>query len=320
MRPRVLRAFDDEERRIAYELLARKVATMGSRKFEEGDWADIYCEAKGIPAAGWSNLNLDVMYEGLGIEHKMLGTAKPPAELCGQRLMHPALTRSIRVPPPSSDAEEAKDDVLGQYAALVEARREAVRQTAANQADADLRTGWLLWQRDLSQFMYFEEELLAPDSADYCATWKQNQARGSRKATDNLWIFEKDTDVKRYSVTGSGAGSKIQPYFDVPPRGTNGLYIFTIQGEDVGDGLLRTWVTESTYFALQEALGGDVTTAPLSEAVDLLDEAPADPDDYRPPAREVRLEASAYLKLKAAFPANTDDERIQMLVQYLVGS
>ena len=49
---------------------------MMGRKFEEGDWADVYCTAKNIPNRGWSNLNIDVIYNGLGVEHKMTVTAK----------------------------------------------------------------------------------------------------------------------------------------------------------------------------------------------------------------------------------------------------
>ena len=45
---------------------------MMGRKFEEGDWAAVYCTAKNIPNRGWSNLNIDVIYNGLGVEHKML--------------------------------------------------------------------------------------------------------------------------------------------------------------------------------------------------------------------------------------------------------
>ena len=48
-RPRVLQAFTQAEYEKAHQLLATKVAFMMGRKFEEGDWADVYCGAKGIP-------------------------------------------------------------------------------------------------------------------------------------------------------------------------------------------------------------------------------------------------------------------------------
>jgi hypothetical protein len=34
---------------------------MMGRKLEEGDWAEVYCRANGIPKKGWSNLKLDIM-------------------------------------------------------------------------------------------------------------------------------------------------------------------------------------------------------------------------------------------------------------------
>ena len=95
-----LAAFNDTQRNIAHRLLAACVARMMGRKLEEGDWADVYCRAKGIPVRGWSNLNIDVMHEGLGVEHKMLCYRSNTniAQACGETLMHPAATRSIRAP------------------------------------------------------------------------------------------------------------------------------------------------------------------------------------------------------------------------------
>ena len=52
-------------------LLAAKVASMMGRKLEEGDWKEVYCKAKNIPDSGWSNLQIDVNYRGLGIEIKI---------------------------------------------------------------------------------------------------------------------------------------------------------------------------------------------------------------------------------------------------------
>src|SRR5947209_2494357 len=108
-RVETLQAFTREQRLKAHALLAAKVAYMAGRKFEEGDWAEVYCRAKGIPLKGWSNLNIDIMHEGLGVEHKMLCYRSDAdlAEAFGQTLMHPAATRSIRVPPTDSDANEA---------------------------------------------------------------------------------------------------------------------------------------------------------------------------------------------------------------------
>jgi hypothetical protein len=68
-RTKTLAAFNKDEYAKAHMLLASQVATMMGRKFEEGDWAYVYCTAKGIPVRGWSNLNIDVMHQGLGVEH-----------------------------------------------------------------------------------------------------------------------------------------------------------------------------------------------------------------------------------------------------------
>lgn len=69
--PRTLPAFSQEEFAKAHTLLASRVAGMMGRKFEEGDWSYVYHTAKNIPASGWSNLRIDVIYQALGVEHKM---------------------------------------------------------------------------------------------------------------------------------------------------------------------------------------------------------------------------------------------------------
>jgi hypothetical protein len=62
-----LPAFSDEERASAHSLLALNVAEMMGRKFEEGDWAEVYCSAKRIPNRRWSNLNIDIMHENSNV-------------------------------------------------------------------------------------------------------------------------------------------------------------------------------------------------------------------------------------------------------------
>lgn len=74
-----LPAFKPDQRTRAHTLLAAKVAYMMGRKFEEGDWAEVYCKAKGIPVKGWSNLNIDIMHDGLGVKHKMLCYPRHPS-------------------------------------------------------------------------------------------------------------------------------------------------------------------------------------------------------------------------------------------------
>jgi hypothetical protein len=72
MNPKTLRAFTEAEKDRVRVLLASKVATMMGRKMEENDWLEVYCMSKGIPLQAWSNRNIDVNFNGLGVEHKML--------------------------------------------------------------------------------------------------------------------------------------------------------------------------------------------------------------------------------------------------------
>ncbi|MGA9778312.1 MAG: hypothetical protein ACLPRE_13850 [Limisphaerales bacterium] len=187
-----LPAFTLDQRTRAHALLAAKVAYMMGRKFEEGDWAEVYCKAKGIPVRGWSNLNIDLMHEGLGVEHKMLCYRSDAdlAEAFGQTLMHPAATRSIRVPPTNVAADKAMRDIFQQYAALIQQRTNKVSETAPKGKESDMRTGWLLWQESLRQFLYFEEPMLAPDPKDFYAEW-HDSGGGARKASRNLWVLTK---------------------------------------------------------------------------------------------------------------------------------
>ena len=114
IKPKVLSAFSKDEKTTAHSILASKVAGMYGRKFEEGDWSDVYCIAKGIPLSAWSNLHIDVMNDGLGVEHKMLcaKSKKSILDLCGTTIMHPAATRSIRIIDINGDPTDVARDVL----------------------------------------------------------------------------------------------------------------------------------------------------------------------------------------------------------------
>lgn len=94
-----LPAFSNRQFKLAHHVLATKAAMMMGRQFEENDWAEAYCHARGIPNTGWSNLDIDIMHDGVGVEHKQLKkkSNKSLLEYCGERLMHPSATRSIRV-------------------------------------------------------------------------------------------------------------------------------------------------------------------------------------------------------------------------------
>jgi hypothetical protein len=223
-----LQAFTEEEEKRAKVFLATQVAAMMGRKLEEGDWSKVYCQAKNIPDGGWSNLHIDVNYKGLGLEMKLLRIPglenRSLKSFCGTTLMHPAATRSIRIDDTNLAADVVMRSVFTQYAELIQSRTARV-QEAAPGVTPDMRTGWLTWEDNLTEFLYFEEPMLAPNPDNYTAEWNITPAKGARKPSKSLWIYDKVTKQKRYSVTTS-AGIKIQPYFDIPHPGDKNLYYF----------------------------------------------------------------------------------------------
>jgi len=231
-----LPVFSAEEAKRAKVFLATQAAVMMGRKLEEGDWGHIYCKEKGIPGSGWSNLHIDVNYRGLGVEHKLLRcpqlNGRPLKSVCGTTLMHPSATRSIRIDDINVPANTVMIDVFRQYGELIETRTETVRRRAEGN-DIDMRVGWLLWEDNLTEFLYFEERMLPPDAELFYAEWNETSARGARKSRRSLWIYEKHTVRKQFSVTTS-AGIKIQPYFDVPAPSDTNLYYFRVQSKPVG--------------------------------------------------------------------------------------
>lgn len=292
---------------------------MMGRKLEEDDWNRVYCGAKGIPLRGWSNLNIDVIHEGLGVEQKMVGVdpKKSIKECCGLTLMHPAATRSIRIPN-ERDATKAARTILAQYAELIRRRTEFVKRETSGKS-ADMRTGWLLWQRaKLEEFLYFETRMEAPNPSDYYAQWHATKA-GERKPSENLWVYESSTGKKRYSIT-TVAGAKIQPYFDVPAPNDPNLYCFRVQGEPLDSGEVRLWVTRTTALFLSQ-LFGDLTSSRLERAiveaanhVERLSKTPAKPMADVDVATPLVIARAAYDKLVVAFPGVSDEHRIQLLI------
>lgn len=261
-----LKVFTKPQIKLATELLSAKVATMLGRKLEEADWDFVYCNSKNIPITEWSNLNVDVNYNGLGVEHKMLRIKSQQTILseCGTTKMHPAGTRSIRIPD-EEDPNAAMVSILEQYGDLIDQRTQAVKEASSDNS-ADMRTGWLLWKEGLDEFLYFEERMIKPHPDDYFAQWNETPARGARKASRSLWIFEKDSGRKRFSVTTS-AGAKIQPYFDIPSPNEPHLYYFKVQGVKLENGLIQVWLTKSTASYL-ELLLGSLDTSTLSNAIE----------------------------------------------------
>jgi len=315
-----LPVFTPNQRDNVHRLLAAKVARMMGRKLEEAEWADAYGRAKGIPTRGWSNLNIDVMHEGLGVEHKMLCYRSNAniAQACGETLMHPAATRAIRVPTGKVSAERAMREILRQYAELIEQRTEKVREQAPSGTKPDMRTGWLLWQESLRQFLYFEEPMRVPNADHYTAEWVESGG-GSRKGSRNLWIYEKATGKKRFSVT-TAAGAKIQPYFDVPLPNDPNLYIFTVIGEIIMDGNVRCWLTRTTWHDLEQVLGR-INPQTVSQAIQRLlaklPAAEAGPVVDEEPAQPLEISAEAYALLTSRLPGVNDDHSFQLLIRLL---
>lgn len=318
-----LPVFAPDEFSRAKRLLAGQVAIMMGRKLEEGDWSRVYCRAKGIPEEGWSNLNIDVNHNGMGVEMKFLrpagvreGSLK---SVCGQRLMHPAATRSIRIDDTTRPAQEVMEDVFRQYAELIAQRTERVRARAPEGMAVDMRTGWLIWESNLVEFLYFEERMVAPRSQGYYAEWHETAARGTRKASRSLWIYDRETRQKRYSITTS-AGIKIQPYFDVPAPDDENLYYFRVQGEPVDQNTVLLWVTASTARELEQRLGSldlDTVSAAILERArhDVAQEVMGNTDDDL--AVSIPVSREAHGRLLDVLEGVSDEHRVQLLLKML---
>lgn len=317
-----LEAFTDTEQELAKKRLATQVASMMGRKLEEGDWSRVYCLAKNIPDGGWSNLHIDVNYQGLGLEMKLLRIAglrdRPIKSVCGTTLMHPAATRSIRIDDTSRNATDVMQDVFKQYAELIQERTNRVKEAAPHKTP-DMRTGWLLWEDNLTEFLYFEERMLAPNPEQFTAEWNITPARGARKASKSLWIYDKDTRQKRYSVTTS-AGIKIQPYFDVPLPSDENLYYFRVQSEPINATTVRLWISAATASAIKIKLGSldsaTVSTAILHtvERVGSIEQAPEEDDGL---AVGIDISKEAHNLLVATWEAVSDEHRAQLLLTAL---
>ncbi len=319
-----LKAFSGEEVKKAKVHLATEVAKMMGRKLEEGDWNKVYCAAKGIPYKGWSNLNIDVNCQGLGVEQKLLRCSalngRPIKSVCGTTMMHPAATRSIRIENIDRSANEVMRDVFKQYAQLIEARRENVRAECPK-TEPDMRTGWLLWEDSLTEFLYFEQRLEAPKPKDYYAEWNETTPKGARKGSKSLWIFDHATNQKRYSVTTS-AGIKIQPYFDVPSPSDPNLYYFRVQSEPIGPDTVQIWVSASTARAIQRILGNlekDKVSQAVMEAAKVAANVGVKlPDDVEL-AQPICLTRDAFEVFLSAWVGVSDEHRAQLFLESLYG-
>lgn len=320
-----LKAFSDEEVQRAKLHLATQVANMMGRKLEEDDWNKVYCAAKGIPHKGWSNLNIDVSCGGLGVEQKLLRCSglngRPIKSVCGTTMMHPAATRSIRIDNIDRPANEVMRDVFQQYAELIEMRRKKVREESPD-TEPDMRIGWLLWEDSLTEFLYFEQRLEAPDPDDYYAEWNETAPRGARKGSKSLWIFDRTTNQKRFSVTTS-AGIKIQPYFDVPSPSDPNLYYFRVQSEPIGADSVQIWVSASTARAIRRILG-NLDEAEVSKAVMEAAKVATAAESRLPGevelAQPIRLTRNAFEVFHSVWDGVSDEHRAQLFLESLHGT
>lgn len=310
-----LPAFTNNERESLHALLAAKVAAMMRRKMEEADWTEVYCLAKGIPYAGWSNRRIDVAHDGVGVEHKMLAYygKKDISSACGETWMHPSSTRCIRLPAYSTPPDDAMRIVVAQYRKMIAGHAKDVRATKPKAAP-DVRTGWLIWQSELRQFLYFEEQFKAPNPANLYAKW--NKSRST--AGSSLWVYDRRTDKKVFSVTGSDAGAKWQPYFTIPGPRDPYLYMFSVIGEVIGTDVVRCWITKSTLEELRRLLGS-VTTEKVSAAIrNTLSPLPVVEQGgplVSEPAVPLRLSVRTYELLRSRLPGVNDDHCFQLLIQ-----
>lgn len=210
--PRYLQPFTAEQR-VAAEIEVKRLSrALQGRKLEAGDWTGLYCQVKGAPNSGWSNLPFrDYLHEGVGVEFKLLCRRRPARDM-GSTLMHPSATRTIWFDENASAAEAART-VLEQWGRQIDGFHQRIARTSAA-GRCDARWGILLWAPAHSQFVYFEEVLDKPNPHDFEGRWVDGTHRS--QPTRNLHIFERATGKKRYSCTLPRNGAKLQPYFDVP--------------------------------------------------------------------------------------------------------
>lgn len=301
-------------------LLAARVAYMMGRKLEEADWAHVYTNSRGIPQQGWSNLSADVQVPGLSVEHKMMKVSEtqPIKSLCGTTQMHPALTRRVSLPN-IEDPMEAMREVIKGYQKVLDDRQAAVQKITPT-GKAELRSGWLIYETSLTEFLYFEEEMTNLNPKTHKAEWREGPARGEggRRANRNLWVYSKETNQKVWSVTGGSSGTKIQPYFTIPAAYDSNLYYFRVQGESTEQGMIRVWITEPTASNLEKVLGKlgnrEVTKAINDATVSIKH---TEDRSVIERVRELVIQEDSYKQLKDKFPGESDEHSFQLLYENL---
>ena len=184
--------------------------------------------------------------------------------------------------------------------------------------EADMRTGWLLWQESLEEFLYFEDITIPPDPNNYTARWVESGG-GRRKKSRNLWVYHAASGHKHFSIT-TEAGAKIQPYFIVPPPDALNLFYFRVQGEPLEDGTVRIWLTDMTAGYLQHLLGcldREVVELAIMNAAHNYKIEESSPVQHSYTAIPVILKEEAYRHLCIAFKGVSDEHRMQLLIKAL---
>jgi hypothetical protein len=186
-------------------------------------------------------------------------------------------------------------------------------------ADPDMRMGWLLWETELREFLYFEELMLKPNPLDFRAEWRDSGG-GRRRASRNLWVYHIGTGQKRYSIT-TEAGAKIQPYFTVPMPNDPNLYHFVVQGEEVGDGMIRVWLTPVTVSILQQYIGEELSPESIALAVETCNLAEVkqrqEEQGFIDAAVPVCVRIETYKKLVDTLEAVSDEHTFKLLAEAL---
>jgi hypothetical protein len=318
-----LASFSEEEFQKAKLFLCARVAYMMGRKFEEDDWTYVYCKAKGFPSGTWSNLNVDIEYNGLSLELKQMKRSDSESILnaCGTELMHPSLTRRINLPE-SSDPNTAMRSVILQYQKVLDERYTRIKDKFSS-FTPDLRSGWLLYDSSLTEFLYFEEQSKNIKPEDHTAEWSERSSRsnGGRRSNKNLWIYNKHTGNKVWSVTGGSSGTKIQPYFRVPPKGSADLHYFRVQGIPIDGGNILIFVTAPTANQLEKILGSDYKLT-LNDVIIRASSGIAAPRlvSTDEPIVDIVISVEAYSALLEKFPGVSDEHRVQLLCETLAAS
>ncbi len=318
-----LPVFTNQELQIAKSALNVRIEDLTGSKLQEADWAHVYCKARGIEFLDWRNQNAYVTTPGLSLEHKMMrcSESEPIKQHCGTDMMHPALTRRVSLPD-IADANEAMRIVIASYQKVLDERLEQAAKISEGRP-VELRSGWLLYDSSLTEFLYFEERAQNLDPKKHKAIWSERTSRGNggRRGNKNLWIYTKGNGEparKVWSVTGGGSGTKIQPYFRVPAADDQNLYYFRVQGEPINSATVRVWVTEPTAHNLKNLIGRlDVSS--MSQAI-LKVSAPETGlaiVEGHEQVQELVISNEAYSALKEKFVGKSDEHSFQLLCKRL---